>query len=409
MEHVNYLLLLLILSVVFIIFMTARVKMHAFFVLILTALGVGLFSGLPVDEIIQTIKTGFGNTLGAIGIVIVAGTSLGVILEKTGAAISVADFIIRRVGKNHSSLAMSLTGLIFGIPIFCDSGFVVLSPLNKSLSARSQTSMAVMAVSLGTSLLAIHCFIPPHPGATAAAGIIGIDLGQLMLIGLIVALPTSLIGYAWANTYGKRFNVPAAPDNVENDILGNDNLPKPLLSFMPILIPIFLIAFKSIYSLFIGALDKNIFQKTISFAGDPSVALLIGLALSFILIKKWDKTILNDWLDEGVKNAGSILAITAAGGAFGQILKATGIGVSLGEILTPLGLGIFLPFLIAAGLKTAQGSSTVAVITSASLVLPLLPELHLDTGWGTFVKRTCHGCRINGGFSCKRQLFLGGN
>lgn len=366
--------------------MTAKVKMHAFFVLILAALGVGLFSGLSSDEIITTIKVGFGNTLGAIGIVIVAGTSLGVILEKTGAAVSMADFILRRVGKNHSSLAMSLTGLIFGIPIFCDSGFVVLSPLNKSIAARSQTSMAVMAVSLGSSLLAIHCFIPPHPGATAAAGIVGVDLGQLMLIGLLVAIPTALVGFAWANTYGKRFNVPATFDTIEGeDIMKNGNLPNPLLSFLPVLLPITLIAFKSLYSLFVGALDNNLFQKSISFIGDPSVALMIGLAVSFILIKEWKGEILNDWLGDGVKNAGSILAITAAGGAFGAILKATGIGDGIGETLAPLGLGIFLPFLISAGLKTAQGSSTVAVITAASLIMPLLPELHLDSGMGPII------------------------
>jgi len=383
MEQVHYLLLILFLSVAFIIFMTAKVKMHAFFVLILAALGVGLFAGLQPDQIITTIKLGFGNTIGAIGIVIVAGTSLGVILQKTGAAISMADFILRRVGKNHSSLAMSLTGLIFGIPIFCDSGFVVLSPLNKSLAERSKTSMAVMAVSLGTSLLAVHCFIPPHPGATAAAGIVGVDLGQLMLVGLLVTIPTALVGFLWANIYGKKFNVPAFPENeIDGETTYTGELPNALLSFLPIILPIALIAFKSVYSLFIGSLDEYIFQKTVAFIGDPSVALLIGLALSFILIKKWDKKILNEWLGDGVKNAGSILAITAAGGAFGSILKETGIGVSLGETLAPLGLGIFLPFLISSGLKTAQGSSTVAVITAASLVMPLLPELHLDAGWG---------------------------
>ena len=156
--------------------MTAKFKVHAFYVLILAGLGVGISAGLTPEQIISTIKSGFGNTLAAIGIVIVAGTSLGVILEKTGAAASMADFILNWVGRKNSSLSIAITGIIFGIPIFCDSGFVVLSPLNKSLAIRSNTSMVVMAVSLGSSLLAIHCFIPPHPGATAAAGIIGVDL-----------------------------------------------------------------------------------------------------------------------------------------------------------------------------------------------------------------------------------------
>jgi len=363
--------------------MTSTVKMHAFFVLIIAALGVGVLTGLTPDNIISSIKQGFGDTLGAIGIVIVAGTSLGVVLEKTGAAISMADFILRRVGKKNTSLAMSITGLIFGIPIFCDSGFVVLSPLNRSLAVRSRISMTTMAVSLATSLLAIHCFIPPHPGATAAAGILGIDLGKLMLTGIIIAIPTAVVGYIWANTFGKKFNVIASDNEVPNQqVLNNSRLPNPYISFIPIILPIFLIASKSILDLFVDNLNGGLLLTVISFIGDPSVALLIGLAVSFILVPTWKKEILDDWLSEGVKNAGSILAITAAGGAFGAILKATNIGVSIGSMLSPLNLGILLPFLIAAGLKTAQGSSTVAIITTASLITPLIPQLHLNTGLG---------------------------
>ena len=383
MSQAHYLILVLLLSVLFIIFMTAKIKMHAFFVLIIAALGVGVLAGLNPDSIISSVKQGFGNTLGAIGIVIVAGTSLGVVLEKTGAAVSMADFILRRVGKKNTSLAMSLTGLIFGIPIFCDSGFVVLSPLNKSLAVRSNTSMAVMAVSLGTSLLAVHCFIPPHPGATAAAGIVGVDLGQLMMVGLIIAIPTAAIGFLWANTFGSRYNIADSYNtNIEEQIFDNQNLPNPYLSFIPVFVPIVLIALKSILSLFIKKLTNGFLFRAIIFIGDPSVALLIGLIISFTLIRNWKKEILDKWLGEGVKNAGSILAITAAGGAFGTILKATGVGISIGNMLSPLGLGILLPFLIAAGLKTAQGSSTVAIITASSLILPLLPQLHLNTGWG---------------------------
>lgn len=383
MESVYYPLLILAASIAFIIFMTAKLKMNAFFVLIVAGVLAGLFSGLLPAQIIETLKIGFGNTLGSIGIVIVAGTTLGLVLEKTGAAISMADFILKKVGKKNSALAMSLTGLIFGIPIFCDSGFVILSPLNKSISIRSGTSIAVMAVSLGTSLLAIHCFIPPHPGATAAGGIIGVDIGQLMLMGLVIAVPTALVGYIWANTYGKRFDHFSQNNRLEETKeLKDTYLPNPFISFIPVLLPIVLIALKSILLLIINPLDKNFFQKTVAFIGDPSIALLIGLAFSFFLVKKWKPEILDTWLGEGIKNAGSILAITAAGGAFGAILKETDIGFTIGNSIAPLGLGIFLPFIISAILKTAQGSSTVAIITAASLVVPLLPELQLNSGLG---------------------------
>ncbi len=383
MYQTNFLILILLLSIVFIIFMTGKMKMHAFFVLILAALGVGISAGLEPALIISSLKQGFGDTLGSIGIVIVVGTSLGVVLEKTGAALSMADFILKRVGEKNSSLAMSITGLIFGIPIFCDSGFVVLSPLNRSLALRSRTSITIMAVSLASSLFTIHCLIPPHPGATAAAGILGVDLGKLMLAGILISIPTAVIGYLWANTIGRKFNDNGSDLNYPNeDYTVNNNLPNPYLSFVPIIFPIILIALKSILLLFVDGSDGEFLFNTIIFLGDPSIALMVGLAISLSLISSWDKNLLEDWLDMGVKNAGSILAITAAGGAFGSILKATGIGVSIGNILAPLNLGILLPFLIAAGLKTAQGSSTVAIITTSSLIVPLLPELNLNLDWG---------------------------
>lgn len=382
LTQTHFLILSLILSVIFIIFMTAKIKMHAFFVLIIAALGIGMLTGLESEIIISSIKQGFGNTLGTIGIIIVVGTSLGVVLEKTGAAISMADLILKRVGKKNSSLAMWITGLIFGIPIFCDSGFVVLSPLNKSLAIRSKTSIAVMAVSLASSLFAIHCFIPPHPGATAAAGIVGIDVGKLMLIGILISAPTAAVGFIWANTFGKKYNISPSGYEIQQEINENVSLPNPYISFIPILLPILLIALKSILALFTDKLTEGFLLKTVSFIGDPSVALLIGLAISFTLVSSWKKENLDNWLNEGVINAGSILAITAAGGAFGAILKVANIGVSIGNVLAALNLGIILPFLIAAGMKTAQGSSTVAIITTASLITPLLSELHLDSGWG---------------------------
>lgn len=203
-----------------------------------------------------------------------------------------------------------------------------------------------------------------------------------MLIGILISIPTAAIGFIWANTFGKKYNISASGQEIQEEINENFNLPNPYLSFIPIILPIILIALKSILALFTDKLTEGYLLKTVSFVGDPSVALLIGLAVSFTLVSSWKKENLDNWLSEGVINAGSILAITAAGGAFGAILKATDIGVSIGNILAPLNLGIILPFLIAAGMKTAQGSSTVAIITTASLITPLLPELHLDSGWG---------------------------
>jgi GntP family gluconate:H+ symporter len=370
-------------SIIFIILMTAKVRMTAFYVLLLAALGVALASGMGMEEIVTTVKDGFGGTMGYIGIVIICGTTIGVILERSGAAFSLADAILRLVGQKLVPLAMSISGFVVGIPIFCDSGFVVLSALNKALAERAKISMSIMAVALATSLYSIHCLIPPHPGATAAAGIIGVDLGRVIILGLPIAIIPAIVGYFWATKVARRFEVPAVPEMTYEEIRQKYvKLPSPLHSAVPIIIPVVLIALKSIGSLPSHPFGMGGFYNIIVLIGDPQIALLIGVFLALTLVRVWTGDVLSKWLVDGVQNAGVIIAITAAGGVFGTILKATPIGEYIGESLATLGLGIFLPFIIAAALKTAQGSSTVAILTAAALVAPMLSSLGLATGWG---------------------------
>lgn len=378
-----WLIIIFVVSIIFIILMTAKVRMNAFYVLILTALGVGIASGLPMEKIVSAIKDGFGGTLGYIGIVIICGTTIGVLLERTGAAFSLADAILRLVGQKLVPLAMSISGFVVGIPIFCDSGFVVLSTLNKALAERAKISMSVMGVALATGLYSIHCLIPPHPGATAAAGIIGVDLGRVIMLGLPIAIFPAFVGYLWAIKIGKKFDVPATPEVTYEQLQATyGKLPNPFHSAVPIVVPVILIALKSIGLLPTHPLGTGGFLNIIVLIGDPQIALLIGVFLALSLVRKWTKDVLGKWLLNGVENAGVILAITAAGGAFGSILKATPIGSYIGSTLATLGIGIFLPFIIAAALKTAQGSSTVAILTAAALVSPMLPSLGFATGWG---------------------------
>ncbi len=376
------LLVIFAISIVFIVLMTSKVKMNAFLVLLLAAFGVGLAAGLPIDKVLKAIKDGFGNTLGYIGIVIICGTIIGTILERTGAALSMANWVIRRVGAHNSPLAMAITGFIVGIPIFCDSGFVILSSLNKALAERSKISMAVMAVALSGGLYSVHCLIPPHPGATAASGIIGVDLGRVIILGLPLAIPAAVVAYFWATKIGRKYWVEAKPEVTYDDLIRKyGRLPNPGVSFIPIILPVILIALKSIAALPTSPFGTGGFYKTISLIGDPVSALVIGVFLSLILVTNWKEDILGGWMADGIKNAALILGITGAGGAFGTILKVTPIGEYLGNILSPLGLGIFLPFIIAMALKTAQGSSTVAIITSASLVAPLMGTLGFTGTW----------------------------
>jgi len=377
------LLIILALSILFIVVMTARYKMNAFLVLILAAYGVGLACGLPVPKILDGIKDGFGSTMRAIGIIIVEGTMIGIILEKTGAAVSMANWILNRVGKNNATVAMGLSGYIVGMPLFCDTGFVVMSPLNKALADRSKISMAVMAVILSTSLYATHCLTPPHPGPTAAVGILGVDIGKVILLGLPLAIPGALAGYFWATRFGKRYDVPAKPEMTYDELCATyGELPKVWRSFLPIILPILLIALKSITTLPGHQLSPGALLSFLNFVGEPITALLIGVFLALSLVKKRTEEVLDGWLGKALGASGLITIITAGGGSFGNILKITPIGSYLGSTLSHWGVGLFLPFILAAALKIAQGSSTVAIITTSSLIAPMISGLGLGTGWG---------------------------
>src|SRR5688500_6223223 len=179
----------LLAGILIIILLTARFRFHAFFALLIACFAVGIGVGMPVSQIITAVKEGFGHVMRSLGMIIVLGTALGVLLEFTGSTKVMAGYILRKVGESRAPLAMSITGFVVGLPIFCDSGYIVLSGVNQSLARRTGISVAIMAVSLATGLYSVHCLLPPHPGAAAAAGLIGVDFGQLILTGLLIALP----------------------------------------------------------------------------------------------------------------------------------------------------------------------------------------------------------------------------
>jgi GntP family gluconate:H+ symporter len=368
----------LIIGIALIVLLTTKYKVPAFFALILSGLVVGLGVRMPLVEVIGTLKDGFGNILKSLGLIIVLGTTLGVILEYTGSTAVMAGAILKRTGEKHAAWAMSITGFIVGLPIFCDSGFIVLSGLNKNLAKRAGIPITVMSVSLATGLLAIHCMAPPHPGITAAAGNIGADIGKLIIYGAIIAIPAMVVGNLWASYAGKKFN-DKLPEE-ETAIEAESAKPSVVKSFLPVIVPIVLIAVKSFFTI-----DTNAGLKWLSpllSLGDPVVALTIGVMLAINCKRKWTKIELSKLLQDSVEKAGGILIIIGAGGAFGAILAATKIGVHFSEVLNLGYLGIFFPFLLTSVLKTAQGSSTVAIMTAASIVAPLLHNLGLDSDSG---------------------------
>ena len=397
------LLALLVLAVLFIIYGTAKAKLHPFLVLLVAAYGLGLAAGLSPAATIEAITAGFGGTIGYIGVVIAAGTIIGVILEKSGAALVMARAVLGLIGRARASLAMSLTGAVVSIPVFCDSGYVILSPLNRSLAAQSQTSLATFAVALSMGLYTTHVFVPPTPGPIAAAGELGADVGTVILLGLVTTIPVLFATNAFARYMGRRIFIEpnvegeAAPDvraepgtEQEVDLQPPSNAdvsrtPSAWKAFAPILLPMVLIAVQSVAELPGRPFGEGALFSFLSFLGDPNTALLLGVLVALLLVRKRGKEVYGGWIGEGLREAGVIILITGAGGALGRVLQATPLGDVLGASLATLELGAFsilLPFLIAAALKTALGSSTVAIITTASIILPLLPALGLDVGLG---------------------------
>src|SRR5690554_1113814 len=238
---------IIFIAIVAMIILISRFKWHPFIVLLLSALFVGLASGLGVNELIEVITSGFGSIVGNIGIVIIAGTIIGTVLERTGAALSMANFILKIVGKEKAALTMSLTGFVTSIPVFCDSGFVILSPINRALADKSKVSLAVMATALSSGLYATHCLVPPTPGPIIMADTLHANLGLVIMIGLLVSIPVMLAGYWYAVKVGSKYDVPANPDTTVEQLLEKyGKLPGALSSFAPILLPIILIALKSV-------------------------------------------------------------------------------------------------------------------------------------------------------------------
>jgi GntP family gluconate:H+ symporter len=376
-------------SIIAIIILTSRVKLKAFVALFLVSVFLA-FTTLPPATIVSTIKEGFGNTMASIGFLIIFGAIIGITLDRTGATISIANYILSKTGHKRSVEAIGITGFITGLPIFCDSGYIILSGLAKSFSARSKVAMPLMATVLATSLYSVHCLIPPHPGALAAAGIIDVNVGNLVVIGILFAVPGAIAAWLWSRFMIRNKNYSPAIATQDEGIQTKTDIPSPLLSFMPIVVPLLLITIRSL----IGLFDKEgstVLSKVFRFPGEPVFALAIGVLLAILLIRKKSIDSVNSIFTEAIEKAGPILIVTAAGGMFGMVIKATGIGEEAGKLLAGTGIGLVVPFLIALVMKTAQGSSTVAIITTASFVAPMLGMLGLDSEWGRMLSMLAMG------------------
>ncbi|WP_111307904.1 GntP family permease [Confluentibacter sediminis] len=377
----------LLVSVALIILLTTKLKVHPFVVLLLVAILYGIVSGMPLNQIIDSVNKGFGNTMGGIGMIIILGVIIGAFLENSGGAYALAEKVLKFTGKKKIPFAMGIIGWFVSIPVFADSGFMLLAPLNKSLSKKAGISLSGSAIALALGLTAAHTLVPPTPGPIAAAHYLNADLGLVMLFGIPVSLGALAISLIFVKKVVSKTYIEPSPEVSDEEIAERlKTKPSALKSVVPIFVPIILIVIKSLLSSVYGYKAENYdsfptFIKILTFLGEPFIALLIGCFLSLTLPKKLSTIMFSTdgWIGKALVGASSILLITGAGGIFGQVLRDSGIAITLGNTLANVHISIWLPFLLAAAIKTAQGSSTVALVTTASILAPMMSTLGFET------------------------------
>lgn len=375
-----------IIAIVVMIVMISKFKIHPFLSILLVSMILGIIGGIPVTDIAGVIGSGFSGTFTSIGIVIIFGALIGSILESTGAALKLADMVVKLVGPNHPELAIEMMGWVVSIPVFCDSGFVVLNPIRKALVKRTGASSVAMTVCLAAGLYSSHVFVPPTPGPIAAANTLGIGNNLLLVValGLLTCIPGLIGAYFYAKFIGKKVKAKDEADSgevvqtYEELVASFGKLPSGTMSLAPIIVPIVLMAMSNVSAIlgWTGTL-----HTACVFLGTPIISLAVGVVLGIVLLAQSGMSgKLYDLTNDTLKTVGPILFVTAAGGVLGKIISSTSLVAFITEQADILqSIGIFFPFLLAAILKSAQGSSTVAITTTAGIMAPLMAPLGMDS------------------------------
>ncbi len=368
----------LVIGISLLLFLILRTKVHAFPALILSAVVTGLIIGMQPDRILESLSLGFGNTLSSIGIIIGFGVMMGEILNVSGAAEVMANTFIKVFGRNREELAFALTGYIVSIPIFCDSGFIILLPSVKAVAKKTKKSIISLGGALAVGLVTTHHLAPPTPGPVGVASIFGIDLGIFLMWGLILALPIALVGMVYVRWIGSRIDHTFVANDPESITVQNkNNLPSMIKAFMPIILPIVFILIRTL-TIALSIQIPGI--AVIQFVGSPVIAMGLGLLVAILfLTKNLSRADTLHHMEKGMKTAGIIILITGGGGALGAVLRDSNAGDYCAQTITRSGIpSILLPFILASIFRLIQGSGTVAMITAASISAPIVKQLPVN-------------------------------
>ena len=364
-----------VISFIALFYFSYRFKIKPFLTLLIASFLSGIFLKIDILETLYLISKGFYSIVLIIGPIIIIGTVLGKFLNETGTSKKMVNTFISYFGIDNIPLSLNLIGLIISIPVFCDAAFILMSSIVKDLSRITKKNIILLSVCLATGLYSAHVFIPPTPGPIAASAIINADIGLLFLIGIVVGIIVSISGYVWMKfLFKKEFKI--NPGEIKYHDFTSD---RSIVSFLPVIVPILLISTSTIIKYPKLDINQLPFLKIFEIIGKPEIALLIGFIMTLIFLKKDEIQSTPQWIIKSLKNSFEILLITGAGGALGYIIRESGIIDNLNlNIATGLA-SIFSVFILATIIKTIQGSSTVAIVTTCAITAPILQSIGMTS------------------------------
>ena len=364
-----------VISFIALFYFSYRFKIKPFLTLLIASFLFGIFLKIDILETLYLISKGFYSIVLIIGPIIIIGTVFGKFLNETGTSKKMVNTFISYFGIDNIPLSLNLIGLIISIPVFCDAAFILMSSIVKDLSKITKKNIILLSVCLATGLYSAHVFIPPTPGPIAASAIINADIGLLFLIGIVVGIIVSISGYVWMKfLFKKEFKI--NPGEIKSHDFTSD---RSIVSFLPVIVPILLISTSTIIKYPKLDINKLPFLKIFEIIGKPEIALLIGFIMTLIFLKKDEIQSTPQWIIKSLKNSFGILLITGAGGALGYIIRESGIIDNLNlNIATGLA-SIFSVFILATIIKTIQGSSTVAIVTTCAITAPILQSIGMTS------------------------------
>lgn len=356
-----------------------RFKVHAFLALTLVSIIVALLTGITFDKVVPTLLTGFGGTLAGVALLVGLGAMIGRLLEVSGGAKVLADTLIGKFGAHRAPFALGVASLLFGFPIFFDAGLVVMLPIIFSVAKQFGGSTLKYALPAAGAFAVMHALVPPHPGPVAASELLGANIGLLVIVGLIIAIPTWYIGaYLYGLYAGKKFDV-KLPSSFLGEVAADPNHKPPSFGMVLtiLLMPLVLIFLETGLNtaIVLGWVDKqDVLVNFLRMLGKTPVALLITVFFSLVVFSRQHSLKhLEKICDGALGPICGIILVTGAGGMFGGVLRASGIGDALAGVLSDTGMPVIVAaFVISTALRVAQGSATVALTTTAALVAPMV-------------------------------------